>query len=441
MSTTPTVILCDLDSFYVGCETVFNPSLRGRPVVVLSSNDGCVIARSREAKVLGVRMGEPWFQVKDRPECHWVQALSGNFPLYGDLSNRVMRILRDLVPRMEMYSIDEAFADCTGIENPLELVRLAVSRVESWTGLSMSAGIGRTKTRAKLACHYVKTHALPGRVFDIEAMPEAERHAWLASLPVGEVWGVGRRLAPRLEVLGIRSVQDLAESDPLRLHRRFGVVLMRTAMELQGTSCLALEDVVETRRQILCSRSFGSPVYELADLQAAIGTFAARASERLRRQGGEARAVHVFVRTDPFRTDRKQYARGLTVPLDTATADRLAITEAAVAGLKRIFRSGVRYKKAGVMLLDLQPAHAHNFTLLEDAAAHERKERLNAVLDLLNVRYGRDTVRLAVTGLQGQGSWRSRSDRTSPAYTTRWSDLPVAQAGRYDSSKRAVTTT
>lgn len=429
MSTIPAVMLCDLDSFYVGCETVFNPSLRACPVVVLSSNDGCVIARSREAKALGIRMGEPWFQVKGRPECRRVQALSGNFPLYGDLSNRVMRILRDLVPRMEMYSIDEAFADCTGIRDPLELARLAVSRVESWTGLSLSAGIGRTKTRAKLACHYVKTHAPSCRAFDIETMPEAERHAWLASLPVGEVWGVGRRLAPRLEALGIRSVQDLADSDPLRLHRRFGVVLMRTAMELQGTSCLALEDVVESRQQILCSRSFGSPVHALSDLQTAIGTFASRASDRLREQGGEARAVHVFVRTDPFRTDRKQYARGLTVPLDAATADRLAITEAALSGLKRIFRSGIHYKKAGVMLLDLQPAHAHHFTLLEDAVARERKERLNAVVDELNGRYGRDTVRLAVTGLRGQGSWRSRSDRTSPAYTTRWSDLPIAQAG------------
>jgi len=435
----PLYALVDGNNFYVSCERVFRPSLNGRPVVVLSNNDGCAIARSDEAKALGIKMGAPWFQIRHMQESHGLIALSANFPLYGDLSDRMMSLVAGLGHRQEIYSIDESFVDLSGVRGDLiKRSHTIRERVRQWVGIPCCIGIGPTKTLAKLANHIAKTaERKPGsypaelaQICNLAAMSHQAREALLAATPVQEVWGVGRAFGVQLKAGGIHTVLDLARMDLPTVRQRWSLVLERTVRELQGQPCVNWQDEAPDKQEIACTRSFGRPVTSLQDLSEAVSEFASRAAEKLRRQEGLANQVMVFVRTSPFRSD-PQYSRSIVVPLRRATGDSSQITEAALTGLRCIYRPGFQYAKAGVMLLDLQPASVQQFELAldEEVGTPRDKGRLMGALDGLNRRYGRGTVLLGSSGLTGdRRRWTMKQERRTPQYTTRWEDMPVVRA-------------
>jgi DNA polymerase V len=444
--------LVDGNNFYVSCERVFRPSLVGRPVVVLSNNDGCAIARSNEAKALGIKMGAPWFQIKHLEDEAGLVALSANFALYGDLSDRMMSIAAGLGHRQEIYSIDESFVDLTGIRGDLtERSRKVRERILQWIGIPTCIGLGPTKTLAKLANHVAKTaERKPGvypdhfaQICHLGRLNKSELDEVLAATAVGEVWGVGRRISEQLGEGGIRTALDLTLVDLATVKRRFSVVLERTVRELQGTPCVDLENEPPAKQQIACTRSFGHPVLQLADLQEAITEFACRAAEKLRRQDGHTAQVLVFIRTSPFRAKEPQYSKSAVFPLLSPTSDSREITEAALAVLDAIYQPGFSYAKAGVMLLDLQPAERHQFTLDLGLWSGEQgdsgcdgvevqavdRTRLMTALDQVNGRYGRGTMLLASAGLRGADrAWTMKQERMTQHYTTCWTDLGLVRA-------------
>lgn len=415
--------LIDGNNFYVSCERVFNPRLEGKPVVVLSNNDGCVVARSAEVRALGIKMGEPWFKLKDMARKHGILAYSSNYTLYADMSNRMMRVLGSYSPQQEIYSIDECFLGLAGFRKAeLPAMGRRIRRqVKQWVGLPVCVGIAPTKTLAKLANHCAKK-GLAGDegVCDFGQMNKAERDDLYGRIAVGEVWGVGRRLTERLAGLGITTVRDLSNADPGMLRREFSVVLERTVMELRGVSCLELEEVAPPKKQIVCSRTFGAYIHTLAELEEAVASYLARAAEKLRRQGSVANGVEVYIRTNPFNESHPQYQQAIVVPLTQATSDTVRLTRAALWGLKRIYRPGFAYQKAGVMLMDLHPANQTQGVLFETASP--ARPALMKVIDQANARWGRGTLKLAAEGVTKP--WQMKRERMSPAYTTRWQDLP-----------------
>lgn len=431
--------LVDGNNFYVSCERVFRPSLQGRPVVVLSNNDGCAIARSNEAKALGIKMGAPWFQIRHLEEESGLVALSANFVLYGDMSDRMMSLAAGLGHRQEVYSIDESFVDLSGIRGDMtNRSRRVRERILQWTGIPCGIGIGPTKTLAKLANFIAKTaerkagsypeqHA---QICNLSALAEAEIDGLMHRTEVTEVWGVGRRIGAQLHQAGIQSVLDLKRLDPATVKRRWSVVLERTVRELQGTPCIAFDDEPAPKSEIACTRSFGQAVTELSDLQQAISEFASRAAEKLRRQGSHAGQVLSFIRTSPFRVQDKQYSRSVVMPLRRPSDNSTEIAQAALAGLQAIYQPGYRYAKAGVMLMDLSPASRVQHELALDAEPQTNdRAKLMLALDGVNLRYGRGTLQLASAGLEGQGRiWSMRQERRTPGYTTRWDELAVAKA-------------
>ena len=431
--------LLDGNNFYVSCERVFRPSLNGRPVIVLSNNDGCAIARSNEAKALGIRMGTPYHEVRAALPDAGVVALSANFTLYGDMSNRMMAIAAGLGPAQEIYSIDECFVGLHGMRGDLRERALRLrERILQWTGLPCGIGIGPTKTLAKLANHVAKeAERRPGAPYPAALAQVCDLAACgvpiddlLAATAVGDLWGVGRQLTARLKEQGIHTALDLARSDAAVLRRRFGVILERTVRELRGQPCLELEDVPPPRKEVSCTRAFGDPVDTLAPLQEAVSEYASRAAFKLRQQASRAGQVLVFIHTNPFRRSERQYARSITVPLRRPSADTGTLAEAALRGLQAIWKPGFRIHKAGVILLDLQDAGVLQGELaMEGEAAWAEGDRLMAALDRLNDRYGRGTVQLASAGLGGDArSWTMKQQWRTPQYTTRWEDLPVARA-------------
>jgi len=433
--------LVDGNNFYVSCERVFRPSLIGRPTVVLSNNDGCCIARSNEAKALGIKMGAPWFKVKHLEESAGLVALSANFALYGDLSDRMMSLAAGLGPSQEIYSIDESFIGLEGVRGDLvERAHKIRSRILQWVGIPCGVGIGATKTLAKLANHIAKTaERKPGvypdhlaRVCNLSALADQERTAIFAATEVGEVWGIGRRISKQLNDSGIKTVQDLVLLDAATVRRGWSVVLERTVRELQGTPCIGLDDAPAPKKEIACTRSFGQAVTDLASLTEAVTAFSSRAAEKIRKQHSLASVVMVFVRTSPFRND-EQYSRSICIPLRRPTSDTAAIVNAAVLGLRAIYRVGFKYAKAGVMLMDLQPDCVSQGELdLEIGDSLDEiadKARLMTALDEINSRYGRGTMTIASAGVGGkQKTWVMRQERMTPQYTTCIADFPVARA-------------
>ncbi len=422
------VALVDCNSFYASCEQVFQPRLQHCPVVVLSNNDGCVVARSREAKALGIRMGEPWFQAQQRlraqGQLEAVTARSSNYALYADMSNRVMRLLGRFAPHQEVYSIDECFLDLAGLPEPAAVVGQRIrATVLRWTGLPVCVGIGPTKTLAKLANHLAKRDPAWAGVRDLEILDAAEVDRLLAPVPVGEVWGVGQRLARRLDALGIETALDLRRAPARHIRRHASVMLERTALELRGIARLDLETVSPDKQQIRCSRSFGATVSSLEELTEAITTFTSRAAEKLRSQQGDAAAIAVEIRSSRFR-DAQPYAASRVVPLATPTADTRALVTAARAGLKRIFKPGPAYSKAGVILLELSRATGRQPDLFGEPAADARSQALMATVDQINRRFGRGSLTLA--NARPAPRWRRREQFRSPRYTTRLAELPVA---------------
>ena len=430
--------LVDGNNFYVSCERVFRPSLNGLPVVVLSNNDGCAIARSNEAKALGIKMGAPWFQIKHMADSEGLVALSANFALYGDLSDRMMSLAAGLGPRQEVYSIDESFIELTGVRGDLvERSHKIRSRILQWVGIPCGIGIGTTKTLAKFANHIAKTAerkpgSYPGhlaQVCNLAALAPAELDAVMAATPVNEVWGVGRQISKQLIEGGITNVLELTRLDAAMVKSRWSVMLERTVRELQGTPCIDLDHAPVPKQQIACTRSFGHAVTELKDLNEAITEFASRAAQKLRKQSSLAGQVLVFIRTSPFRKD-PQYSRSTTIPLRRPSADTAVIVTAALAGLRGIFQPGFKYAKAGIMLMELQPDTVQQIELdLQDDDAPEDRARLMTTLDTLNQRYGRGTVLMASAGLAGdRRAWSMKQERRTPGYTTCWEDMPVVRA-------------
>lgn len=439
--------LVDVNNMYVSCERVFRPALNGKPVVVLSNNDGACIARSNEAKDLGVRMAQPWFEVRHLERSAGLIALSANFELYGDMSSRMMSLAAQYAPRQEIYSIDECFLDFDGV--PGDLVargRELRAQVLRWTGLPTSVGFGASKTLAKLANHVAKmADRKPGcypqhlaQVCNLGALSRAELDEVMQRTEVGDVWGIGRKTSAKLNEGGIRSVLDLVRADPAALGRQFSVVLERTVRELRGTPCLNVDDAPAANQQIMCSRSFGNPVSELPELIEVVSQFASRVAARLREQQSVANAVHVFIATSPYRRNDRQHTPSATLPLSRPSADTRQLVSAAVRALRAIHRPGFPYLKAGVMLVDLQQQGQQQETLdlfegelgvEEEAPAPLRERRdLMGTIDALNQRFGRDAVSVASAARKtGPSAHASRQERRSPRYTTRLEEIATAR--------------
>jgi DNA polymerase V len=425
-----TFALCDGNNFYVSCERVFKPALINRPVVVLSNNDGCVVARSAEAKELGIKMGVPWFQVRHLEKKAGLIAMSSNYPLYADMSHRMMTILGSYAPEQEVYSIDESFLDLTAVHSDLTAYGHTMrSHVLQWLGLPTCVGIAPTKTLAKLANHVAKKNLGRdwGGVCDYQALPPVKQDYLLARIEAGDVWGVGRKLAKALSEMGIHTALELRNARAADLRKRFSVVLERTVLELQGVACFKMESEVANRQQIVCSRSFGAPVLEEAELAEALSEFCTRAGERLRGQDSVAGRMQVFIQTSAFRKKDKQYSNALTLPFATPTSDTRQLVSTALAGLKTLYRPGFNYAKAGVMLLDLQPPGVVQLGLDFDANTPERVTKAMVAMDALNARFGKGTVVVGTAAPRTEQGWQMQQSRRSPDYTTDWNQLPVVR--------------
>lgn len=413
------VALVDCNNFYVSCERVFQPQLRGKPVVVLSNNDGCVIARSNEAKALGIAMGEPWHLCRKRVATDGVIVRSSNYTLYGDMSARVMRILAGFTPELEIYSIDEAFLSLAGFGSRLaEHAAQLRNTVLRWTGIPVSVGIASTKTLAKVANRRAKKDPATGGVFAL--LDKAAIDAQLAGMELTDLWGVAGRLASRLKKLGIADAIALKNSEPRFIRERFNVVLERLVHELRGTPCIALEETSPDRKSIMASRSFGRPVRSREELAEAVATYTTRAAEKMRSQGLATRRLMVFAHTNSFKPEEPQYHAVQPVTLPVATADTGKLIAAAERGLAAIWRPGFSYKKAGVVFLDLLPA-ANAQPGLFDAPDSPRAQARMRAIDTLNRRFGRDTVTFAAAGRRR--AWKLRNEFLSPRYTTSWDEL------------------
>ena len=414
------IALIDANNFYVSCERAFNPRLRGEPTVVLSNNDGCVVSRSNEAKRLGIRMAVPIFQVRNIIERHGIYVLSSNYELYGDLSNRMMRVLDEFSPEVERYSIDEAFItleaeDSYGLER---LGREIKARIYRHTGVPVSVGIGATKTLSKIAGHHAKMLPELDSVFDVT--PRSMQVPALRRTPIDEVWGVGYRWATKLKGNGIRTALDLREARDTWIRANMNITGLRMAHELRGIPCHTLDTCPQPRRAINSTRSFGEMVHSKNDLKAAIALFVARAAEKLRRERMVAGAITVFVLTNRHHTDEEQYSGSMTLQLAPMTAITNDIQEVAFKALDLLFRQGLRYKKAGVMLTDLLPDYGFPQPLW-DTGKTERMRELMANVDRLNQRYGRETVQCGT--FITDGKWQMQMNSRSPRYTTRWDEL------------------
>lgn len=411
--------LIDGNNFYASCERVFDPALRGKPLVVLSNNDGCAIARSAEAKALGIGMGQPIHEVP-RDVRRQLVVRSANFTLYGDISARVLAILRDAAPRVEPYSIDESFLDVTGIRDRAAFARGLRARVQRWTGIPNCVGIGPTKVLAKAANKLAKRGAGVVDLTDTSA-----RGAALADYPTADLWGIGSRTAAKLAARGIHTAAQLRDAPPADILAAFGVTIARVQRELQGRPCIALEEIEPDRKQIIVSRSFGSRVEDHEAIAQALATFAVRACEKLRRHGLAAGGVGIFANSDVFRPELPQHHPSRTVNLPRPTDDSRVVLATLRALLRGFLRATVPYKKAGVMLHDLGRPERLQGDLFGGPTLGDPV--LMRVVDRINERYGRGAAGFGATGWNARPAWGMRQQTLSPCYTTRFKDLPSAR--------------
>lgn len=417
------IALIDVNNFYVSCERVFNPKLFGVPVVVLSNNDGCAVARSNEVKALGIGMGAPWFKFKDLAKQHGIVAMSSNYALYADMSNRVMSILREYSPEQEVYSIDESFLDLTGFQTR-DLVHYGQhmrKRILKWTGLPVCVGIGATKTLAKLANHCAKKRPEFNSVCNFNKMRQAELDVLLSQIEVGEVWGIGRKLAPKLNALNINTVLDLKQANHERLRQLFSVVMQKTIRELNGTVCIELEDVVPAKKQIISSRSYGIPVTDLESLSESVTLYMSRAAEKLRRQHSFAGSVFVHIRTSPFKPDQPTYSNGMTVSLPSPTDDTRQLVNVALWVLRKLYRPNYNYQKAGVMLGEIVPAEGVQVDMFSQVQSSHKSSALMTAMDNINRKTGKESIKLASEGFKRP--WKMKQENKSPSFTTKWEEI------------------
>lgn len=419
------VALVDVNNFYVSCERVFCPALRGRPVVVLSNNDGCVVARSDEAKALQIQMGQPVFEIRDIIRRHQVEVFSSNYALYGDMSARVMNILRQFAPAMEVYSVDESFLDFSGMER-FDLAACAGNirqTVLRWVGVPVCVGIAPTKVLAKIANRLAKQDKQGSGVQILSGRWEDA----LRAVEIGDVWGIGRQYAFFLQQHGVRTAYDLSQANDAWVRKHLSVVGLRIKKELEGQPCIHLETDVPNKKNIGTTRTFRQPLTTEAELGEALADFAARCGEKLRQQHSTAANLMTYIQTNHLASSEPQYARSFTVTFTTPTNSTLQLVQGAKLALHKIFREGYRYKRAGVLLSGLAD-QANGQLSLFDPIDHEKHQRLMCALDRLNARFGRNTVCTAAQTI-GAGARLTRQNRLSPCYTTRWQDLLTVQCG------------
>ena len=415
--------LCDANSFYASCEKVFRPDLRDKPVVVLSNNDGCVIAQSKEAKaMLDLYMCRPWFEVEEQARKLGVVAFSSNYELYANMSNRFMATLRQFTPRQEVYSIDESFLDLTGVKKDFIAYGTEIKdTVMQWTGLPICVGFGSTKTLAKLANHCAKKQAHMNGVCDFTSKSQLELDNHMQALPVSKVWGIGSKLEAKLNKLGIHDVLRLKRANPKRIRDEFGVLLERTIKELNGESLLELEESLPEAKQVMSSRSFGVRVNTLTELVEAVSFHACNACARLRKHELYANAVYVFIQNSPF-DKAEYYGASSVIPLPAPTDNSMQITRAALWALKRIYKENIYYQKAGVMLMELVPNEGQQTDLFGFTKGEGRASTLMSTIDSINQKYSKGTIKLASEGVHKP--WAMRRNYKSPNYTGDWGELP-----------------
>jgi len=415
--------LIDCNNFYASCEQVFDPSLLNRPVVILSNNDGCIIARSKEAKRLDIPMGSPEFKIRPLINKHDVVIRSSNYALYGDMSRRVMETLQSCTPNLEVYSIDEAFAELSpDYMNSLQAYGQFIrNRVLKWTGIPVSVGIAPTKTLAKIANETAKKYPSLDGVLVLDQKRKTEKV--LDRIPVGDVWGVGRKYAKTLQKHGIQSALELSRQPDSWIRKTMKVTGLRTAWELRGKPCLSVEQTVEPRKGILSSRSFGEPVGKAEDLKEAVTLFASRAAEKLRAQESVAGTITVTLVADKYADHNGQYKFGLSVNLPNATADTTAFSAVSKVIVDRLFDPSKTYKKAWVMLTGIVPESEIQAELFNPSGYSARQHKLMESMDAVNARFGKQTMMIAGAGVGSNQSWRMKQEYLSPRYTTRWDEL------------------
>ncbi|MBN3263015.1 translesion error-prone DNA polymerase V subunit UmuC [Pectobacterium brasiliense] len=417
-------LLADVNSMYASVEQLFRPDLKGKPVIVLSNNDGTIVAVNHQAKALGIKRGLPFFQAKPLIAHHNVACFSSNYSLYGDFSARVMSVLESLAPEMFVYSIDEAFLQIDGIEasEPLALYGQRVrSTVLQQTGLTCGIGIAQTLTLAKLANHAAKSWPATGGVVDLSE--RARQRKLMALLPVEEVWGIGRRLSVRLASMGVKTALQLADANLNLINKTFGVVVERTVRELNGTPCISVEEL-PTKQQIVCSRSFGVRITEYEDIRHAVCQYAERAAEKLRLVHQYCRHIGVFIKTSPYDAKEPYYANQTSKKLAIPTQDTRDIIDAAIKSLDHIWRPGYRYVKAGIILNDFSPIGVSQLNLFDEIQPRLHSEPLMQAIDKIN-HSGIGKVWFGGQGIKKE--WAMRRDHLSPAYTSRWTDIPIAR--------------
>jgi len=416
--------LIDCNNFYASCERVFNPSLNGKPIVVLSNNDGCVIARSNEAKALGIPMGEPAYKLKELIETNQVHVFSSNYVLYGDMSHRVMTTIATFVPDMEIYSIDEAFLLFDGFEN-IDLKEFGEKIVRTTvrnTGIIVSLGIAPTKTLAKVASKFAKKYKAYNGVCVIDS--DEKREKALKLLEIGDVWGIGRRYSKKLQYYSINTAWDFTQRTKSWVRHTMGVTGERTWLELRGTPCIEIERPA-SKKSICTSRSFGEKLTELSAVSEAVANFAASCAEKLRKQHSYAGVIMVFLQTNPFATNQPQYSNQVVIPLQVPTSDTTELINQALRGLKSIFREGFRFKKAGVIVSEIVPERPVQGDLF-DNRNREKFNKVMSVMDELNASYGRQKVKIAAQGFDRK--WKLKNEKLSPCYTTNLSDIIVVNS-------------
>ena len=411
--------LLDCNNFYASCERVFNPSLNGKPVVVLSNNDGCVIARSGEAKALGIPMGEPAYKLKELIEANKVAVFSSNYVLYGDMSQRVMTILQQFVPEIEIYSIDEAFLLFDGFENInlKELGGKIVRTTTRSTGIPISLGIAPTKTLAKVASKFAKKYKNYKGVCVIDT--DEKREKALKLFDIGDVWGIGRQYTKKLQYYGVNTAWDFTQRSKSWVRHTMGVTGERTWLELRGTPCVEMERTV-SKKSICTSRSFGERLTELAPVSEAVANFAASCAEKLRKQKSLASVIMVFIHTNPFATNEPKYANQTVLPLPVPTSDTTELIRFALAALKSIYKDGYRYKKAGVIITEIVPERPFQGDLF-DVRNRDKFNKIMGVMDSLNQSYGKQKVKIAAQGFDRK--WKLKNEKLSPCYSTNLKDV------------------
>lgn len=430
--------LVDGNNFYCSCERVFQPRLQGKPLIVLSNNDGCAIARSEEAKAIGIKMGQPWFQIRHMEKSAGLTALSANFPLYGDMSIRMMRLASELGDSQEIYSIDESFIGLKGISHVTQRAWDTRAKILQWIGIPTCIGIGQTKTLAKLANHIAKdADRKPGsyparlaQVCNFAELSERQRLYLFERTDVSEVWGIGRQISRSLKGSGIQTVQDFIQLDPATVRKRFSVTLERTWRELHGQCCINLEEIPPSKKEIAYTRSFGKPVRDLLSLTEAITEFTSRAAEKLRRQKSLASSILVFIHTSKHRTG-PQYARSITVPLVRPASDTQSLLTSALHGLKAIYKPGYDLIKAGVILIDLTSSLIEQQMELNFASSPiDNRDKLMSTIDTLNDRFGKGTIIFGSGAIANskQKQWSMQQQRRTPNYTSCLKDIPTALA-------------